>query len=92
MAITIKFPKDGEGFEAEIKVGEDFHIVLRAVHTAVGPVSAVYDATSQKWTERRYCRSIDDAKWQAELIARSLFKRRRRMGEFPDVLDWQATG
>ena len=92
MAITIKFPTDGEGFEAEVKVGENFHVVLRAVHTAVGPVSAVYDAVSQKWTERRFARSIDDAKLQAELIARRSFNRRRREGKFPDVLDWQATG
>jgi hypothetical protein len=37
MAITVQLPKDGSGFEAEVKVGEDLHLVLRAVNTGRRP-------------------------------------------------------
>ena len=92
MAISVKFPKDGEGFEAEVKIDEDFHLVLKAVHTAVGPVTNIYDATRQRWGEPGYAGSIDDAKAQAEGIARGLYKRGHHKGEFPKALDWQPTG
>jgi hypothetical protein len=62
MAISVKFPKHGEGFEAEVKIGEDFHLVLKAVHTAVGLVTNIYDAKRQRWGEPRYAGSIDGAK------------------------------
>ncbi len=92
MAITVQLPKDGSGFEAEVKVGDDLHLVLRAVNTAVGPVTNIYDAKRQRWGEPRYAGSIDDAKAQAEGIAHGLYRRGRHKGEFPKALDWQPTG
>lgn len=91
MAITVKLPKDGEGSVAEVKVGEDFHVVLKAVQTAVGPVTNVYDAKRERWDHPRYAGSLEEAKAQAEMIARSLHKHGGHKGEFPHTLEWQTT-
>jgi hypothetical protein len=93
MAITVTLPKGG--FEAEVKIGDHVHLVLRALHTAVGPVAGVYDAKAQRWAERQYAADIDDAKTAAAAaagaIARALLRRARSKESFP-AIDWQATG
>ena len=89
MAITVQLPKDVSGFEAEVNLGEDFHLVLRAMNTAVGPVMNIYDAKRGRWQEREYAGSLDDAKAKAEKIARAMHKHARLKKEFPP-LTWQA--
>ncbi len=92
MAISVTLPKDGEGFEAEVTIGDHVHLVLRAVHTGVGPVAGVLDAKTERWAEREYAADIDDAKAKAEAvakaIARHLLRRARSKEEFPPVV-WQ---
>jgi len=92
MAISVTLPKDGEGFEAEIKIDDDVHLVLRAVHTGVGPVAGVFDAKTQKWAQREYAADIGDAKAEAEAtaktIARHLLRRAHSKKEFPPIV-WQ---
>ena len=95
MALGVSLPKDGEGFEPEVKIGDDFHLILKAVNTGVGPVMRIYDAKAKRWNEPQWAADIDDAKAQAkaqaEAIARAWNRRTGRKGEFP-ALDWQATG
>jgi hypothetical protein len=91
MALSVSLPKDGEGFEAEVKIGDDLHLILKAVNTVVGPVMRIYDAKAKRWNEPQWAADIDDAKAQAEAIARAWNRRTGRKGEFP-ALDWQATG
>jgi hypothetical protein len=93
MTISVTFPKGG--FEAEVKIGDHVHLVLRAVHTAVGPVAGVYDAKAQRWAERQYAADIDDAKAAAAAaagaIALAVLKHAGSKESFPTI-DWQATG
>lgn len=92
MAITVTFPKDGEGFEAEVRI-EGFHIVLKAIHTAVGPVARVYDARAGRWSDAEWAGDLNDAKVRAEAIARGLYTNTHPpKGHFPETLNWQKTG
>jgi hypothetical protein len=89
MATKVTFPKDGEGFQAEVKIGENLHLILRAVYgTAVGPIMRVYDVKADKWRTPAWAADIDDAKINAEGIARALHKKVCPDAEFPE-LDWQ---
>jgi hypothetical protein len=57
---VIVFPKDGQGFCAELKVGNDYHILLMAIHTAMGPMAAIYDVRANKWwRERQWAEDIE---------------------------------
>ncbi len=87
MAITVQLPKDGSGFEAEVRVGDDLHLVLRAVNTAVGPVMNIYDAKIGRWRLPEYARSIDEAKEAAEKIARHKYNRLKN--KEPLAIDWE---
>jgi hypothetical protein len=90
MAASV-FPREGQGFRAEVKMGDDLHLALMATHTAVGPVAALYDARVKKWRERQWAEDIDDAKGKAEAIARKWWYTLGRREPFP-ALNWQATG
>ena len=51
---------------AKLKVGNDYHILLMAMHTAVGPMAAIYDVKANKWwRERQWAEDIEDAKKKA---------------------------
>lgn len=84
------FPKEGQGFSAEVKIGDDLHLILIVTHTAVGPVAALYDAKIKKWKERQWAEDIDDAKAKAEAIARKWWYTLGRKKPFP-ALNWQPT-
>ena len=45
----VVFPRDGQGFRAEVKIGDDTHLVFMATHSALGPAATVYDAKLKKW-------------------------------------------
>lgn len=89
MATKINFPKNGEAFEAEVKIGENLHLILRAVYgTGIGPTMQIYDVKADKWRAPAWATDIDDAKIQAEGIARALHKKVCPDAQFPE-LDWQ---
>jgi hypothetical protein len=90
MAASVS-PREGQGFSAEAKIGDDLHLTLMATQTAVGPVAALYDAKVKKWRERQWAEDIDDAKAKAEAIARKWWYTLGRREPFP-ALNWQATG
>ena len=83
---TVKFPRDV--FEAEVKIGDGFHVILRAAHTAIGPVTRVYNAKTGKWIEPEWAGDINDAKATAEKIARGLYTSAHVEEKFPPV-EWQ---
>ncbi len=92
MAISVKLPKSGEGFEAPLTVG-DVQLVLRAYLTGVGPVWGVQNVkTGELVQEPDYAGDIDSAKEKAEAaakaIARHLLKRADSKEEVPQIV-WQ---
>ena len=91
MAANVVFPREGQGFRAEVEFG-DVHLILMAAHTAVGPVVGIYDAKLKKWRDRQWAEDIDDAKAKAEATARNWWNRNiGRKEPFPP-LNWQPTG
>jgi hypothetical protein len=88
----IVFPRDGQGFRAEVKIGDDIHLVLMATHTAMGPIMTIYDAKLKKWwPNREWADDIDDAKSKAESRARTWYRYVGRKEPFPP-LEWKETG
>ncbi len=88
----IVFPREGQGFRAEVKIGDDIHLVLMATHSALGPASTVYDARLKKWwPEREWAEDIEDAKRKAEARARQWYKYVGRKEPFPE-LHWTEMG
>jgi hypothetical protein len=88
----IVFPREGQGFRAEVKIGDDIHLVLMATHTAVGPAVGIYDAKAKKWwREHQWAEDIDDAKAKAEATARTWYRHVGRKEPFP-ALQWTETG
>jgi hypothetical protein len=89
---AIVFPREGQGFRAEVKIGEDIHLVLMATHTALGPATAIYDARLKKWwPERDWAEDIEDAKRKVEDLARAWYRNFGREEPFPP-LQWAETG
>lgn len=89
---AIAFPREGQGFRADIKIGDDIHLVLMATHSAVGPVMGIYDAKLKKWwREHEWAEDIDDAKQKVEARARHWYRYVGRKEPFP-APDWQPTG
>jgi len=88
----VVFPRDGQGFRAEVRIGEDIHLVLMATHSALGPAAAIYDAKLKKWwREREWSEDIEEAKQKAEARARSWYRYVGRKDPFPELV-WTATG
>jgi hypothetical protein len=84
--------RDGQGFRAEIRIGNDVHWVLLATHTAVGPRAFIYDAKfATKIAGPEWAENMDDAKARAEVLARKSYAAVGRKEPFPD-LEWQPTG
>lgn len=82
---AIVFPREGQGFRAELRIGEE-HIVLLAAHSALGPASAIYDAKRKKWwSEREWAEDIEDAKQKAEGRARKWYKAVGFKEPFPEL-------
>ncbi len=89
---AIVFPREGQGFRAELKVGNDYHILLIAMHTAVGPMAAIYDVRTNKWwRERQWAEDIEDAKEKAENTVRVYYRALHLRDPFP-ALVWTETG
>ena len=89
---AIVFPREGQGFRAELKIGNDYHILLMATHTAVGPMTAMYDLKTNKWLkERQWAEDIDDAKKKAETAARAWYRVLGLREPFPTLV-WTETG
>jgi hypothetical protein len=89
---TSPFPREGQGFRAEIKLGDDIYLILMATHTALGPAATIFDAKLKKWwPEREWAEDIDDAKRKAEARARQWYRYVGRKEPFPEP-NWQATG
>jgi hypothetical protein len=86
------FPRQGQGFRAEVKIGDTIDLVLMAVHTGVGPAASILDAKRQKWfPERPWAEDIEDAKQKAEALARKFCKAVDPKLAFPE-LRWTETG
>ena len=86
------FPRDGQGFRAEVKVGETVHLLLMATHSAMGPAASIFDVKTKKWfSNREWADDIDDAKARAERIARSWYRHVGLKEPFP-ALEWKETG
>jgi hypothetical protein len=89
--LGVVFPREGQGFQAELKIKERHHIVLMATHTTVGPMSAIYDVKTKKWWNcRQWAEDIDDAKVKAENAARNWYKYLGIRDSFP-ALVWTET-
>lgn len=89
---TTAFPRQGQGFRAEVKIGDNIDLVLMATHTVVGPAAAIFDANRKKWfPEREWAEDIDDAKQKAEALARKYCKAVNPKESFPQ-LRWTETG
>jgi|GEM_PF-4084257 hypothetical protein len=89
---AVLFPREGQGFRAEVKIGEDIHLVLFATHSSMGPGASVFDAKTKRWfSNREWADDFDDAKGRAERIARNWYRHVGRKDPFP-VLDWKETG
>lgn len=89
---TPVFPREGQGFRAEVRIGDELLLVLMAIHTAVGPMARIFDAKTNKWWKEHYwAEDIDDAKANAEATARKWYRYVGRKEPFPE-LNWQATG
>jgi hypothetical protein len=68
---TTAFPRQGQGFRAEVKIGDTIHLVLMATHVGLGPAAGIFDAKREKWfAEREWAEDIEDAKHKAEVRAR----------------------
>jgi hypothetical protein len=89
---AIVFPREGQGFRAEVKIGDQVHLVLMATHSAMGPAASVFDAKTKKWfSNREWADDIDDAKARAERIAKGWYKYVGLKEPFP-ALEWKETG
>jgi hypothetical protein len=89
---TIVFPRQGQGFRAEIRIGDDIHLVLMAIHTGLGPAAGVYDAKLKKWwRDREDAEDIEEAKRKAEARARQWYRYVGRKEPFL-ALQWTETG
>jgi hypothetical protein len=90
---AIVFPREGQGFRAELTIGDDYHLLLMATHTAVGPVMAIYDVKANNnkwWRERQWAEDIDDAKAKAEATVRAYYRVLHLRDPFP-ALEWKET-
>jgi hypothetical protein len=86
------FPREGQGFRAEVKLGDKVHLILVAVHTGLGPGWAIFDAGQEKWfREREWTDDIEDAKQKAESRARKYCSAVDSKLAFPAVV-WTPTG
>jgi hypothetical protein len=91
MSATV-FPKEGQSFRSEVKIGDDIHLVLMATHSALGPAATIYDAKLDKWwLEREWAEDIEDAKRKAEARAHKWYRYVGRKEPFPP-LQWTETG
>jgi hypothetical protein len=89
---TPAFPRLGQGFRAEVTIGDNIHLVLMATHTGVGPAAGVFDVKRQKWfKERDWAEDIEDAKQKAEALARKHCYAVNPKESFPQ-LRWTETG
>lgn len=92
MSSPIVFPRDGQGFRAEVKIGDSFHLLLMSTHTAMGPVASVYDGKTKKWVYREWAEDFDDGKRKVETYARKFYRAIGTIKEPFPVLDWKETG
>ena len=85
-------PRDGQGFRAEVKVGNEIQFILMATYSALGFVAEVHNAKGEKleggWVEEN---TFDAAKAKAEAMARKKWDAIGRREQFPS-LNWKATG
>lgn len=89
--VDIVFPRDGQGFRAEVVVGDTIHWVLMATHSASGPSASLYDAKIKKWRYREWAEDFDFAKSKAENHARKFYNAVGLKEPFPGV-EWKETG
>ena len=88
----IVFPRDGQGFRAEVKIGNDIHLVLMATHSALGPAATIFDASVKKWwPEREFAEDLDDARRKAEARVHKWYRYVGRKDPFPEIV-WAPTG
>jgi hypothetical protein len=88
----VVFPRDGQGFRAEVKLGDDIHLVFMATYSALGPAATVYNAKLKKWWQAgEWAEDIEEAKQKAEAGARQWYRCVGRKEPFPN-LEWTATG
>jgi hypothetical protein len=86
----IVFPRDGQGFRAEVKL-PGFHVVLLTTHSAMGPGASVYDATNKRWAFREWVDNFEDGKAKAENYGRKFHRAVGIKEAFP-ALEWNETG
>jgi hypothetical protein len=92
MSSQVVFPREGQGYRAEVQIGDVFHLVLMSTHSALGPAAAVYDVRTKKWMYRDWAEDFDDGKRKAETFAQKFYRAIGNIKEpFPE-LDWKKTG
>jgi hypothetical protein len=80
----VVFPRDGQGFRAEVKLGDDIHLVFMATYSALGPAATVYDAKLKKWWQAgEWAEDIEEAKQKAEARRSPMVQIRRSQGTIP---------
>ena len=88
---TSPFPKEGQGFRAEVKIGDDMHLTLMVWYTAVGYVIGIYDIRVNKFVMREWVEDFDKGKARAENEVRMWYRYAGRKEPFPE-LNWKTTG
>ena len=90
--MSVAFPRYGQGFRAEVIMGNDIHLILMATHSAFGPVASVYDAKRNKWwSQREFAEDAEDAKRKAEALFRCWYRHIGCKERLP-AINWEATG
>lgn len=90
--MAVEFPREGQGFRAEIIVGDNIHLVVMATHTGAGPVASIFDAKLKKWwPNREWSEDFDDAKKRAENLVRTWYRYVGSKTPLP-AFEWKETG
>jgi hypothetical protein len=92
MSSPVVFPRDGQGFRAEVKLGDSFHLVLMSTHSAMGVRATVYDVKANSQVFHEYADDFEDGKRKAEDYARNLYRHIGTIRESFPALDWRETG
>ncbi len=89
MAIS-PFPKQGQGFRAEVKISENMDLILM-VWYGLGYAWGIYDVKVREYVKRESAEDFDDGKAKAEATVRMWYRYTGRKEPFPE-LNWQETG
>jgi len=92
MSSPVVFPRDGQGYRAEVKIGDSFHLVLLTTHSGMGPSASVYDVRTKKFVHREWAEDFEDGKRKAGAYAQKFYRAIGTIKEPFPALEWKETG